>query len=631
MFRFIIYLVLFFTSFSQITLASNYQNQLITQANKLSLEKEKTWLKLLHYKKTAFGGYESQVDGSDFFLSSAGKYSPKKELQATIGQFFSQQPLDDGLKQTAQCRFLARYQWLKEQLNFDSSQLEEQDCTHYKKLMSLIQPKSLSIIYPSSDPNSPSSMFGHTLIRINRKNQTKQTRMLSFTINYAAHADSDDSFYAIRGLMGLYQGRFTVLPYYMKLREYSQMERRDLWEYDLNLTPSQVSFILKHIYEMLPTYFDYYFFNENCAYHVLSIIDVALPNSASLTDPFKVQTIPVDTLRYLQKNKLISDPQFFPSSTRKIQAQKNSLSLQERQLVLNIYHKKTELQALKTLPTHRQATLLDLLYDFQKFNRIVSDGELNPSKISPFGRKILKNRSALKLRSQPINVTPPDTNPEQGHNTSKLMLSIGTDHQNNDFYDIAWRAAYHGLTDPDLGYPAQSQLTWLQPRLRKDSNQDNYYFTEITFLDIIALEPRDDFFRGLSWFVDANWKSNPAKEGHYQFKHGWGLSYYLSEDILSYGFLDGELALLDKNNYSATALLGFSGGLKVKLTHKWYINIAGFSQTPALGQQKNKNSELNLFSTWQTSQNSAIQLISKNSYLNEQNYWQVSLQLNYYY
>ncbi len=51
-----------------------------------------------------------------------------------------------------------------------------------------------------------------------------------------------------------------------------------------------------HVWELGPTRFDYYFFDENCAYHLLSLLEVARPG-LQLTDRFRWWAIPSDTVR----------------------------------------------------------------------------------------------------------------------------------------------------------------------------------------------------------------------------------------------------------------------------------------------------------------------------------------------
>ena len=64
----------------------------------------------------------------------------------------------------------------------------------------------------------------------------------------------------------------------MKVREYNDTEARDLWEYELNLSPDQVDWMVRHAWETGATWFDYFFFRENCSYHLLSLLELAEPS-----------------------------------------------------------------------------------------------------------------------------------------------------------------------------------------------------------------------------------------------------------------------------------------------------------------------------------------------------------------
>ena len=142
-------------------------------------------------------------------------------------------------------------------------------------------------------------MFGHTLLRVDQKGQTEQTRILAYTINYAAEVPPDVGIsYAFKGLFGGYKGFFSTIPYYIKVQEYRDIENRDIWEYKLNLTDEQLHKLLMHAWELGNAYFDYFFFKENCSYHLLSLLEAANPDW-HLTDQFVLWTVPADTVRLM--------------------------------------------------------------------------------------------------------------------------------------------------------------------------------------------------------------------------------------------------------------------------------------------------------------------------------------------
>src|SRR5690606_41526448 len=77
---------------------------------------------------------------------------------------------------------------------------------------------------------NPSSMFGHTLLRLDPKDQ-QQLNLISYAVNYAATVDGNDNWsFAWKGLTGQYPGEYSLMPYYRKVKEYGDFESRDLWE-----------------------------------------------------------------------------------------------------------------------------------------------------------------------------------------------------------------------------------------------------------------------------------------------------------------------------------------------------------------------------------------------------------------
>jgi len=250
-----------------------YLQYLLGQADIQKLAQQREWHILLHYQPSR-GGYVSEVDDPKFFNAFNGKTNPQAELEATLKALFAAPTT----QQHPQCAFIARYYWLKQQLNFDPVRLPPQSCPDFEQWFAQLQPAGLSLIFPAAYLNNPSSMFGHTLLRIDQANQNEQTRLLAYALNYAAATEEENGLvFAFKGTMGGYPGVFSILPYYKKVKEYSDLEHRDVWEYQLNFSQAEVYRLLRHVWELDDIYFEYYFFDENCAYHLLSLLEVARP------------------------------------------------------------------------------------------------------------------------------------------------------------------------------------------------------------------------------------------------------------------------------------------------------------------------------------------------------------------
>ena len=560
----------------------HYLFELLTNARARKLYKTPTWRALLHYKKNLLGATTSQVDSRDFFLSRKGKYNPQAELEATLASFFSDKPVPP-TQLSPQCRFVARFHWLNSQLGFDFTRLNLDPCPKFKKFSTSIDAQAATLVFASTHPNSPSSMFGHTLLRFDKKGQTSTTRMLAHTIHYAAQVDvENDLLYAYLGISGGFKGRFRILPYYMKLREYSQMENRGLWEYSLNLTPKQINFILMHAYELVPSYFNYYFFSENCAYHLLSLLEVAIPEK-KLTDAFRGWTIPIDTVRLLEKKRLIERTVYHPAQNTVIVERQKELSKDENSLALQLLHAEKPAidQELATLPVDRQKLVLDLLYDYLRYDQIKQADVLAPT-VTPKEHQVLLARSKLGPATHTSNAKTLTTRPDRGHQTARIGFGMGV-HEDQRFFELAWRGAYHDLLDSNPGYQPNSQLEFFNLRLRflKDSYKLELY--RLDLVDIISLEPRKTFFKDVSWQARGGIQSIVEHDGdirHYiSLNTGAGSTYLLNDSLKThiYSLINGQADYGKLFDEDYRFLAGPSIGLLTEVTDKWKLHAkAGY-------------------------------------------------------
>jgi hypothetical protein len=267
------------------------------RARSLQLADDPAWADLLQYEPHPLTRrLRSLADDPGFFNAPDGARSPAAELDATLARLF-EPARPEAPDSHPQCRFPARLHWLRTRLGIDTATLPAQPCPRLEAWMAEINPAGVTLVFPSAYVNSPASMFGHTLLRIDAVGQTEATRLLAYTINYAAKADASDGFsFALKGLTGLYPGMLSSSPYYVKVREYSDMESRDVWEYQLNLSTAETRQLLRHAWEIGATRFDYWFFDENCSYMMLRLLDVARPG-LRLSQQFFWTAIPVDTVK----------------------------------------------------------------------------------------------------------------------------------------------------------------------------------------------------------------------------------------------------------------------------------------------------------------------------------------------
>jgi hypothetical protein len=521
-----------------------YLGELVAAAKARHLADAREWHVLLHYRHRAFGGFESEVDGADFFNAPDGKRNPEGELAATLAAFFAPLPDDENL-QHPQCRFIARYTWLNAELGFDPARLKPQVCDRFRRWAGAIRPDTVVLVFPSAYVNSPPSMFGHTLYRLDRADRPE---LLDYALNYAAQVpENPGPFYALKGLVGLYPGKFTIVPYYAKVQTYAEFENRDLWEYDLNLTPDEIDRLLMHAWELGPTYFDYFFVKENCSYHLLSLLEAARPD-LDLTGRFHVWTVPTDTLRAVAAVPgLVTRIRYRPSRGTIIRTEQAALTGPQVALARGLAEGRIDPSGdeLAALAPETRARVLDLGQNYL-LHREAAAGAPDSS-LAARRNAVLLARSRVDVVGEEPDVPVPATPPDRGHGTQRFSLGGGARH-GSAFVQAAYRAAYHDLLDPTPGYDSDAQVEVVAVEARAYTDEGRLALHRVAALDILSLAPWDGFFRPLSWRVTADWRARRTGEcdpcGAFGLRGGTGLAAALGPDAanVAYAFVDLDAA-----------------------------------------------------------------------------------------
>lgn len=460
------------------------------------LHQHPAWLTLVHYQPDRFGdGHTSQADDDSFFLSDHGKTSPEAELDATLEAITQPGNGDDH----ARCRFPARDRWLRQQLGLSQ---EPADCPAYDEWAEELNTETVTLVFAASYLNSPSSMFGHTFLRLDPPQEDDETNLiLANTISYAADAAAHDSeiLFAYKGIFGGYPGITSIQPYYEKIRLYSDIEHRDLWEYQLNLTQPEVDMMLAHTWEIQDRNFDYYFFDENCAYRLLALIDVARPGT-KLLDEVSTHAIPSDTVRWVVDRGLVEEVYYRPSAATSVSHSIDSLPRDHQTLAAAIANGYVDADApeVQALSDEQRARVLDTTYDYVRYQ---SEADGWPREhAAPLSHDLLRERSRIRGVAAQDGAPEPAIRDDQGHDTFRASLSGGRIGDRN-FTELTLRPAYHDILDPPAGYRTGAQLQFLRLDARLYTDNNELQIEQLTGVEIRSLSPRNQFFSPLSWQV----------------------------------------------------------------------------------------------------------------------------------
>jgi uncharacterized protein DUF4105 len=529
-----------FSSVSAAAADKAYLDGLVAKSRELRLGERPEWHKLLHYvPNLAAPGVHSLIDNPDFFNAPGGKTDPQAELEATLASFYSELE-ETAERQNPQCGFIARRAWLDEELRFDRQRLPPRDCKRYLEWHAALNPQGLTLVFAAAYLNNPSSMYGHTLLRIDARDQNERTRLLAYALNFAANTDETNGLlFAVKGLLGGYFGSYSILPYYMKVREYNDMENRDLWEYELDLTPEERERVIRHAWELQSAYFEYYFFDENCSYHLLRLIQVARPEM-DLAGRFRWWAIPSDTVRAVAGYPgLVARTVYRPAAATVIRQRLDGMSQEERSLTkeLSLGRLSAADARLGALPGERAAAVLEAGYEYVNFRRIT--GKKDVADPAGLAREMLVARSRVDAPRQTPTISNSELRPEMGHASSRIALGAGR-MAGRDFAEARMRPAYHDVLDADEGYVRGAQIEFFSFALRH-YREGGTQLESFTPIDIVSLSPRDEFFQSWSWHVEAGWKRGFVHDGSRPlattFDGGLGSAWSTGPAML-YGFVD---------------------------------------------------------------------------------------------
>lgn len=411
------------------------------------------WLALLHYRADGAHAWRSQADRPAFFLSKNGKQSPADELQANLAAIATPDYA---------CTFPARYAWLNARFRLALPAVASLPCPEFHAWYAQFPGQRVSISFAASYLENPSSMFGHTFLKVYRDSHRE---LLSPTLNYAARTEArvGDLEFARKGLFGGFPGVADELPFYRRLRTYTDNEGRDIWEYALKLKPAELRQVLLHLWEVREGIFDYYFLDENCAYRTLALLDVARPELGLLKHYSKL-TVPVDTIRTLQANGLLGERTVWPAFPKLVRHHEGQLASADVDLAARIASGKATPASVDGFDAARQAAVLQLAYEYLSvlISRDQAERETRKSTINA----ILRSRMALATVS-PLAAGVPASAPETGHDGSALSVGVYRTPLRRGA-SLAWAGFQHTLGDRMAGYEPYAAVTVLRPEIAID-------------------------------------------------------------------------------------------------------------------------------------------------------------------
>ncbi len=490
--------------------------EILKKANILKLYEKNEWKALLHY--------DNKLDITDKTFILSEDFSLEEELKLTINSFYRSVEKYENINNHPQCKFPGRLLFISHELNISESEFPKINCPDFSTYKIKAPAEKIYLIYASEKVNNPSSMMGHTFLKYSGVNH--QDREVQHAITFYTVINTINIFtLAYQNIYSGMNGLFALQPYKKIKEQYTEIENRNIWEYQLKLSEYRRKLMYYHIWELKGLKMKYYFTSYNCSTVIYYALSLANPK---IYDDAKLWITPLDTVKFLYKYDLIANSELFPSNEWLIKMTVENLDDNKIGNVVNIV-------------------------DNKKYNQI---NELDFNSL-----KLLEAYSSLKYKEKSIekdehisiqkNI---DNAVENSGNTfdishykspnkipNERQVSIGYKNIDEEgFTKLSFLPASHLLNDNNKEYFGESELKigYLSVLV----NKDNIELDEFTLYGMKSYIPFDTLTYDFSYQFELAVKKEYSEDMNYvdtvKIDGGIGIDFLLWKDINVFAILN---------------------------------------------------------------------------------------------
>ncbi len=539
--------------------------------------RDPTWRALLHQARRRLGRLERRgYHRAGFFLHPQGGQRPDLELDATLAAFTRADPRAAA---AARCRYPARFAFLHARGLVRDDPPERGSsadagpgataatarCPALEAWRRTLGDVEITLIFPESFLGNPASMFGHTLLRFDRAGARAAGQLdplLGWALDYTGDSEGGTGpIYLIRGVFGGYDGRFSLAPYFEKIKFYGDWQDRDIWEYPLRMSTEARERLILHLWELRDVALPYFFFTQNCSEKLLQVLAVAWPE-IERGGGFPPAVTPIDTVRAIAAvGDTLGEAELRPSPASRLQSAMAEISRDAADRVERLARGELapEAPALAALAPKARARALELAYDLLRHRYLA--GEITQDASRARSLALLRARSRIRIEtdaSDPAPVGPASATrvadhanrpPTEGHGTARIELASGL-HDREAFLELRLQPAYHAAIDAKGGFAEGGEIRVLDTRVRYYPELDRVRLHELVLVDVATASPWRRPFRPLAWHLEAGLRTRMLSsrrdrgldtEGVFRLQLGAGAANAPLRGLELYGF--GEFAL----------------------------------------------------------------------------------------
>lgn len=207
------------------------------------------------------------------------------------------------------CKYPARYHRLVQEGLLPLKDFGK--CHELREFFEKAPIDKLSLVFASESLTQPSSIMGHAFLKLTGLNLQNEKR--EHSISFFTRMDDVNPLQLIaQSFVTGKKGFYVLGPFSETVEYYLRSEGRNLWEYELKLSPGQLEFLRLYLFELKHTEFKYYFHVFNCATLIQGIIAAIYPEVKTAGH---LWVTPLDVVKTLHKHELVQERKVYPNST----------------------------------------------------------------------------------------------------------------------------------------------------------------------------------------------------------------------------------------------------------------------------------------------------------------------------
>ncbi len=551
-----------------------------------------TWSLLLHSVDQ-----QAQITDPKFLLSHA-EFSPEHEQALTIAAY-KKNPAETF------CRYPARLTYLAQQGLVTLAPERFELCPDLKQFVDFVPMDTLELVYASEVLSSATSMMGHVFLKASGRN-FRGTPVAHSLAYFTEITSLNPVKLVVESTMTGMPGFFTVRPFEQDVEQYLQKEQRNLWQFKLKASKTQLLLLKLHIWELRQIEITYLFQSFNCATMTLELLALLDP---TVLEYRGMMVSPADVVKAVKQSQLIEQTHVHAAPHWLYSALNDSLGAEEQD---QVQAWTASILATGELPTdHFEPSVLATKTLELSIAQATQQGTLSATQKEQLLAHLPKSDAQQLDLSQYKHpaATPQDS-----------VWSFGFNHfADRNQLLISFLPAGHQLLSDNRQYLSESELMIAKTTLAIDSFDHRLKLHEFDLYNVQSLSPDStifpvmsgEFYVGYRQMLDAQLQ----QEGMAELSGAAGKSWQLHADMTTFAMAGGGLS----TDISASRLFAYAKtGLIVNLVGdmKW-LSIYQANTGKTAG-----NSE---FQQWQ---NTLSWFVNKQHGLSLQSYRQWNPQLS---